>query len=99
MRTSVCYWKCDNPLSVAQEHLYNDKYAQAEITGTVRPIASEFPGTPPDAVRHTRSAGNHCACLIDHDGSTFFRSNDGKLDDDYMLAGQAAMGVEALKRA
>ncbi len=92
MRTNVYYWKCDNPLPVAEKRLYNDKYAQADITQTVKAIATEFLSAPPDAVRHTGSAGNHYAYLIDHGGETyFFRSDDGKLDDDYMLAEQAAM--------
>ena len=72
MRTSVCCWKCDNPLSVAQKRLYNDKYAQAI----------------------TAPAWSTMAAAL-----SFFASNDGKLNDDYMPAGQAAMGVEALKRA
>ncbi|MAE61505.1 MAG: hypothetical protein CMJ49_09140 [Planctomycetaceae bacterium] len=92
MRTDIYYWKCDNPLPMSEKRVYNDKYGQADITETVGAIATTFLGEPPDAVRHTGSAGNHYAYLIDHAGMTyFFRSDDGKLDDDYMLAEQAAM--------
>ena len=94
VRTDVYYWKCDNPLPIEQKRLYNDKYAQADITDTVTAIAHDFLSEPPDTVRPTGSAGNHYAYLIDHAGGTyFFRSDDGKLDDDYMLAEEAAMAL------
>ena len=51
MRTDVYYWKCDNPLPMTQKRLYNDKYAQADITETVRAIAAEFLSAQPDALR------------------------------------------------
>jgi len=92
MRTDIYYWKCDNPLPAEQKRVYNDKYAQADITNAVTEIATDFLSGPPDAVKPTGSAGNHYAYLIDHDGKKFFfRSDDGKLNDDYMLAEQAAM--------
>lgn len=92
MRTNIYYWKCDNPLPIAEKRLYNDKYAQADITDTVEAIATDFLNEAPDAVKHMGSAGNHYAYLIEYAGRTyFFRSDDGKLDDDYMLAEQAAM--------
>ena len=96
MRTDVYYWKCDNPLPIDEKRVYNDKYAEADITETVKAIATEFLSEAPDAIRHTGSAGNHYAYLIDHGGRTFFfRSDDGKIDDDYMLAEQAAMDLAA----
>ena len=96
MRTDIYYWKCDNPLPMAEKRIYNDKYAQADIGPTVKAIATDFLSEPPDAIRNTGSAGNHYAYLIDHDDKTyFFRSDDGKIEDDYMLAEQATMDIAA----
>jgi len=96
MRTDIYYWKCDNPLPITEKRVYNDKYTKADITETVRAIATEFLSEVPASVRPTGSAGNHYAYLIDHGGSTFFfRSDDGKINDDYMLAEQAAMELAA----
>ncbi|MBH06236.1 MAG: hypothetical protein CMJ20_07930 [Phycisphaeraceae bacterium] len=96
MRTDIYYWKCDNPLPIEQKRVYNDKYGEADITETVKAIATDFLSEAPEAIRHTGSAGNHYAYLIDHgDRTYFFRSDDGKVEDDYMLAERAAMDLAA----
>ena len=92
MRTDIYYWKCDNPLPIEQKRVYNDKYVKADISETVTAIATAFLSEPPGAVRHTNSEGNHYTYLVEHGGRTlFFRSDDGNVDDDYMLAERAAM--------
>ena len=96
MRTDIYYWKCDNPLPIEQKRVYNDKYGEADITETVKAIATDFLSEAPQAIRHTGSAGNHYAYLIDPGARTyFFRSDDGKVEDYYMLGERAAMDLAA----
>lgn len=92
MRTDIYYWKCDNPLSVEEKLIYNDKYRLADISELVRAIALDHFRKDPIAVEPTGSAGNHYTYLIKYEDQTvFFRADDGKSDDDYMAAECAAM--------
>ncbi|MFC1627159.1 phosphotransferase family protein [Patescibacteria group bacterium] len=94
MRTNIYYWKCDNPLSVEEKLVYNDKYKLADITNTVREIAIHHFKKKPIKVESTGSSGNHYTYhIIYPDRTIFFRSDDGKIDDDYMDAEKAAMNL------
>lgn len=94
MRTNIYYWKCDNPLPVEEKLVYNDKYKLADITDTVREIAIHHFKKKPTKVASTGSSGNHYAYhIIYPDRTIFFRSDDGKIDDDYMDAEKAAMDL------
>ena len=91
MRTDVYYWKCDSPLPVEEKLTYNDKYRLADIAPLVRRAAERHFG-PPQAVESTGSAGNHYAYRVRYpDRSLFFRADDGKIEDDYMVAEEFAM--------
>lgn len=92
MRTNSYYWKCDNPLPVEEKLVYNDKYKLADITDTVRDIALHHFGNAPLRIEPNNVSGNHYAYVISYqDREIFFRSDDGKVDDDYMDAEEAAM--------
>ncbi|MBI4599969.1 phosphotransferase [Candidatus Uhrbacteria bacterium] len=94
MRTNIYYWKCDNPLPVQEKLVYNDKYKLADITDLVREIARHHFGGDPLRIESSGSAGNHYAYVIVYpDKEIFFRSDDGKIDDDYMDAEEAAMNL------
>ncbi len=94
MRTNIYYWKCDNPLPVEEKLVYNDKYKLADITKTVEEIAlAEFKKKPSKVVSFG-SSGNHYAYYIQYPNKDyFFRSDDGKIDDDYMDAEKIAIGL------
>ena len=92
MRTDAYYWKCDNPLPVEEKLKYNDKYRLADITPLVRRAAEHHFRETPQAILSTGSAGNHYAYEVRFaDRTLFFRADDGKTDDDYMLAEECAM--------
>jgi len=94
MRTNIYYWKCDNPLSIKDKLVYNDKYRLADITDTVKEIANHHFKEDPKEIKSTGSSGNHYAYhIIYPDRTIFFRSDDGKIDDDYMDAEKAAMDL------
>ncbi len=94
MRTNIYYWKCDNPLPIKDKLVYNDKYRLADISDTVREIAIHHFKKEPKEVKSTGSTGNHYAYHIIYPNKTiFFRSDDGKIDDDYMNAEAAAMNL------
>jgi aminoglycoside phosphotransferase (APT) family kinase protein len=93
-RSNVYYWKCDCPLPLAERRVYNDKYTQADISEQVRAVAERFFRRAPVHVTATGSAGNHHAYLLDVAGVCyFFRAADGRMDDDYLLAESAVMGL------
>ncbi len=93
-RRDIYYWKCDCPLPLAERRVYNDKYAQADISEHVRAVARAFFATDSVKVRATGSAGNHYAYTIDVGAErVFFRADDGRMNDDYMLAESAVMRV------
>lgn len=95
-RSNVYYWKCDSPLSHEEKRSYNAKYVLADISQVVDSIAADYLGEAADSVQSTGSAGNHYAYLIRHGQETFFfRADDGKIEDDYMLAEQTAMRAAA----
>jgi aminoglycoside phosphotransferase (APT) family kinase protein len=92
MRTNIYYWKCDNPLPVKEKLIYNDKYKLADITDIVEKIAIKEFRKKPQKVISTGSSGNHYAYHIIYKNKTyFFRSDDGKIDDDYMDAEKVAI--------
>lgn len=94
MRTDIYYWKCDSPLPAEEKLKYNDKYRQADIAPLVRQAAEHHFGAAPDAVESTGSAGNHYAYQVRYpDRTLFFRADDGKIDDDYMVAEEYAMSL------
>ncbi len=94
MRTNIYYWKCDNPLPVEEKLVYNDKYKLADITDMVRDIAKNHFREEPLSVEPNDLAGNHYAYDITYpDREVFFRSDDGKIADDYMDAEEAAMDL------
>ncbi len=94
MRTNIYYWKCDNPLPVEEKLVYNDKYKLADITNIVKEIAIYNFKKEPLKVVSTGSSGNHYAYHIEYPDKTyFFRSDDGKIDDDYMDAEKVAVDL------
>lgn len=98
MRTNIYYWKCDNPLSVEEKLVYNDKYKLADISETVLNISTLNFKEKPLKVESTGSSGNHYAYrIMFKDKTYFFRSDDGKIDDDYMDAERKA--IELSKKA
>lgn len=96
MRTNIYYWKCDSPLSIEEKQGYNTKYVLADISNIVESIAADYFGEPADSIENTGSAGNHYTYLIHHnEKKLFFRADDGKVNDDYMLAEGAAIQIAA----
>ncbi len=94
MRKNIYYWKCDNPLPSEEKLVYNDKYKLADISGMVQEIVTHHFGEAPLRVEPNDFAGNHYAYNISFPGKEmFFRSDDGKIDDDYMIAEGAAMDI------
>jgi aminoglycoside phosphotransferase (APT) family kinase protein len=94
MRTNIYYWKCDNPLPVEEKLVYNDKYRLADISDMVRAVARFHFNDEPMRVEPSGVSGNHYAYVITYpDREVFFRSDDGKIDDDYMDAEEAAMNL------
>jgi aminoglycoside phosphotransferase (APT) family kinase protein len=94
MRTNIYYWKCDNPLPVEEKLVYNDKYKLADITDVVKDIAVKEFRKVPIKIISTGSSGNHYAYHIVYKNKTyFFRSDDGKIDDDYMDAEKVAIDL------
>lgn len=92
LRENIYYWKCDNPISIEEKLVYNDKYQQADISEMVRQIAHEHFGNKTVSVNTTAGAGNHYTYIIKlDDKDVFFRADDGKSEDDYMDAEKAAM--------
>lgn len=92
MRKNIYYWKCDNPLSVEEKLVYNDKYHLADITDLVRKIVIHHFNAEPTFIEPAINSGNHYAYRIHYpDQVVFFRSDDGKIDDDYMDAEAAAL--------
>ncbi len=92
MRTNIYYWKCDNSLPVEEKLVYNDKYRLADISELVRRIAVHHFSTEPMFVEAVGLSGNHYAYRVHYpDQVVFFRSDDGKIDDDYMDAEAAAI--------
>ncbi len=92
MRTHIYYWKCDNPLPVEEKLVYNDKYRLADISDLVRKIAIHHFNAEPTFVEAFGVSGNHYSYRIHYpDQIIFFRSDDGKIDDDYMDAEAAAI--------
>lgn len=94
MRENIYYWKCDNPLPVEEKLVYNDKYKLADISNVVREIVTHHFREEPLQIVPNDFAGNHYAYTISYpDKEIFFRSDDGKIDDEYMLAEEAAMNL------
>lgn len=94
MRTDIYYWKCDNPLTVEQKRVYNDKYSLADISDMVYNIAENYFGIKPQSVKSNESRGNHYTYIITfNDRKIFFRADDGQMDDDYLDAENAVMNV------
>jgi len=92
MRNNIYYWKCDNSLSVEEKLVYNDKYHLADITDLVRQIVINQFKKVPSFIEAVGNSGNHYAYRIHYpDQVIFFRSDDGKIDDDYMDAEAAAL--------
>jgi aminoglycoside phosphotransferase (APT) family kinase protein len=92
MRTDIYYRKCDNPLSIEEKLIYNDKYKLADITELVKAIAVHHFGTEPVSIEPTGATGNHYSYYISYPDKTyFFRSDDGKIEDDYMDAEKVAI--------
>jgi aminoglycoside phosphotransferase (APT) family kinase protein len=92
MRTDIYYWKCDSPLPVEEKLTYNDKYRLADIAPLAGRAAERHFGAAPLAVESTGSAGNHYAYRVRYpDRSYFFRADDGRMEDDYMVAEGLAM--------
>lgn len=75
-----------------QKLVYNDKYRLADISDLVRKIALHHFSAEPISVEAVGVSGNHYTYRIHYpDQVVFFRSDDGKIDDDYMVAEAAAM--------
>lgn len=92
MRTNIYYWKCDNPLPVEEKLVYNDKYRLADISDLVRKIAIHHFSAEPLFVEAVGVSGNHYTYRIHYpDQIVFFRSDDGKIQDDYMDAEAVAI--------
>jgi BASS family bile acid:Na+ symporter len=93
-RSDIYYWKCDNPLPVEEKLLYNNKYELADISGLVQKIAVDYLGHNSVLVTPAGGQGNHYTYIIhDHGREIFFRADDGKINDDYMMAEKVAMGL------
>jgi len=91
-RSNIYYWKCDNPLPVEEKLVYNRKYEVADIRPLVTEIGREFFQTEEVRVRSAGGEGNHYTYVIEAGGrEVFFRADDGKIADDYMVAEGAAM--------
>ncbi len=92
-REKVFYWKCDCDLSVAgkQQSYFADKYSPATVE-TARAAARDFAGTDQIDFAHLSVDGNHFAYRFVHNGKAYFlRTDDGRGDDDYMLAESAIL--------
>jgi aminoglycoside phosphotransferase (APT) family kinase protein len=94
MRTNIYYWKCDSPLPAESKRAYNDKYALADISEIARSIAADHFGRLDVSAQPAGVSGNHYAYIVrSGPDAAFFRADDGKLDDDYMLAEQAVIDL------
>jgi fructosamine-3-kinase len=91
-RADIYYWKCDSPLPVEEKLVYNRKYKVADILPLVEQIGRDFFRTNEVQVRSAGGEGNHYTYVIEAGGrQVFFRADDGKIADDYMVAEGAAM--------
>jgi len=94
MRENIYYWKCDNPLPIEEKWVYNDKYTLSDISEVVEDVAVYHFGKKPLEVSATGSAGNHYTYnIVYKDKTIFFRSDDGKMDDNYLIAEKAAIDL------
>jgi len=95
-RSEIYYWKCDNNVPVSEKLLYNNKYEVADISNLVRMIGHDYFNNGEVTVTSANGHGNHYTYIIHAKGQEiFFRSDDGKVDDDYMDAEVAAMELVA----
>jgi aminoglycoside phosphotransferase (APT) family kinase protein len=91
-RSDIYYWKCDNKLSDEERRNYICKYELADITELVYEIAVDHFGDKNLTVRQGNGEGNHYTYVVrTGQREIFFRADDGKVDDDYMEAENAAM--------
>ena len=96
MRENIYYWKCDSPLENSEKRGYNDKYEHADISERVIEVCSDVFGSPPAKVATSGSEGNHYGYIVDYpERRYFFRADDGRTEDDYMLAESAVMSLTA----
>lgn len=98
MREDIYYWKCDAPYPAGGEKGYLDPGRRADMLDRVARITQDHFGEAPLTVTPTDSPGNHFTYVVSlRDRDVFFRSDDGTLDDDYMLAEAEAMRLARLE--
>lgn len=87
LRENIYYWKCDSPISIEDKQGYNDKYQHNDLKDMVYQIAQHEFGQTPISISGGDGQGNHYTYLVHFKNrSMFFRSDDGKTDDEYMIA-------------
>ena len=92
-RHDIFYWKCDCALSAEskQQSYFADKYDEATVDAA-RQAAIDFAGTSVADFKHLGVDGNHFAYRFSYDGKIYFlRTDDGRGDDDYLLAESAVL--------
>lgn len=98
MRNQAFYWKCDCPRSVENKRstYFSDKHT-LETSRIAREIVRDFIGDPPSVFTCLKVDGNHFVYRFKKDEKEFLlRTDDGRIDDDYMLAESAV--IELLTR-
>jgi len=92
MRTNIYYWKCDNDIPIKEKLIYNKKYSVAPIEKLVKEIFYYHFGKKPDRIKPADNMGNHYVYFVSLDNQQYvFRSDDGKLDDDYLEVEEIVM--------
>ncbi|MFW6153720.1 MAG: phosphotransferase family protein [Planctomycetota bacterium] len=92
-REGIFYWKCDRPLDAeAKLRAYAAGHYEGDVLREAQGIVEAFAGIALPPLVPLAIDGNHGAFRFAHGGRDYvLRCDDGRGDDDYLLAESAAM--------
>ncbi len=94
LRTSIYYWKCDNPQSDTEKRqsYFKEKYERSDLPQMVEAAFVSVFNKTPESIEPLRADGNHIAYIVSLGGTQFFfRADDGEGEDEYLLAESRVM--------